>query len=248
MGTDTIEKTPTANGILTDAGEITAMAVELETRAGERLLIKPACPMSSSVAKFASKIAAHFHKTDRQICKDHDTIKCMQEDLATIKRCARWTLGILVASVGSGGVYQLWQWIVAAIKHLPLILLAVAVAGCMRSTEQQSTTQTVTKVGIEAGKPVDYVETKRVEMTSEKQVQADLGPLVKAAVQAATGDLLGTVHGLAGQVAAMGPMPKQKEPVTGNSLIDALLAAMAGYAAIKGTVAGARKLAAPKKG
>jgi hypothetical protein len=248
MGTDTIEKTPTANGILTDAGEITAMAVELETRAGERLLIKPACPMSGTVAKFAAKIARHFHKIDKQICQDHDAIKCMQQDLATIKRCAKWTLGILVGSVGTGGLYQLGQWIIAAIKHLPLILLAVAVAGCMRSTEQKSTTQTITKVGVEAGKPVDYVEKKTVETTSEKQIQADLGPLVKAAVQSATGDLLGTVQGLAGQMAAMGPMPKQKEPVTGNSMFDALLAAMAGYAAIKGTVAGARKIAAPKKG
>jgi hypothetical protein len=87
-----------------------------------------------------------------------------------------------------------------------------------------------------------------VETTSEKQVQADLGPLVKAAVQAATGDLLGTMQGLAGQVTAMSsaPKPKPQEPVTGNSLVDALLAAMAGYAAIKGTVAGARKIAMPK--
>jgi hypothetical protein len=246
METDTIEKTPTANGILTDAGEITALAAELNHRSAERLAIKPPCPMAQSVANFAVKIASHFHKIDKQICEDHNTIKDMQYDIAVIKRCAKWTLGLLVASIGSGGLFQVGKWIIAAIKHLPLILLAVAVAGCMRSTEQKSTTQTVTKVGIEAGKTVDYVETKRVESTSEKQVQADIGPLVQAAVKAATGDLMGTVQGLAGQMTAMGPMPKQKEPVTGNSLIDSLLAAMAGYAAIKGTVAGARKLAAPK--
>ncbi len=130
MGTDTIEKTPTANGILTDAGEITALAAELNHRSAERQAIKPPCPMAQSVSNFAAKIAKHFHKIDKQICEDHNTIKDMQYDIAVIKRCAKWTLGILVASVGSGGVYQLWQWIVSAIKHLPLILLAVAVAGC----------------------------------------------------------------------------------------------------------------------
>jgi hypothetical protein len=246
MGTDTIEKTPTANAILTEGGELMALAAELVNRSKERMAIKPPCPMSDSVANFAKKAAAHIHKTDVQTCKDHVAIKEIAETQAAILRCVKWTLGLVAATIGTGGMYQVWQWIVAGIKHLPLLFLAVSLAGCMRSTEQLNTVQTVTKVGVESGKPVDYVEKKTIETTSEKQIQADLGPLVKAAVQAATGDLIGTVHGLAGQVTAMGIIPNPKEPVTGNSLIDALLAAMAGYAAIKGTVAGARKLAAPK--
>jgi hypothetical protein len=133
MSTETIaEKTPTANGILTDAGEITALAAELNHRSAERLAIKPPCPMAQSVANFAVKIASHFHKIDKQICEDHNTIKDMQYDIAVIKRCAKWTLGILVASIGSGGLFQVGKWIIAAIKHLPLILLAVALAGCGR--------------------------------------------------------------------------------------------------------------------
>lgn len=132
MGTDTIEKTPTANSILTDAGEITALAAELNHRAMERQAIKPPCPMAQSVSNFAAKIAKHFHKIDKQICEDHTAIKEIAETQATILRCVKWTLGLVAATIGTGGMYQVWQWIVVGIKHLPLMVLAVSLAGCGR--------------------------------------------------------------------------------------------------------------------
>lgn len=130
MTTDASEKTTTTNGILTDAGEIQAMANELATRAQERLAVKPSCPMASSVAGFATKIAKHIHNTDVQICKDHATINSIRDDLATIKKCAGWTLGLIVTSIGTGGLWQLFQWGVAIIKKLPLAILFCVFAGC----------------------------------------------------------------------------------------------------------------------
>lgn len=131
MALETIdEKTPTANAILIDCGELTALAAELDNRAIERLSIKPACPMAQSVANFANKTAAHLHKTDTQICKDHTAINKIAETQATILRCVKWILGLIVAAIGSGGLYQVWQWIVVGIKHLPLLVLAVAISGC----------------------------------------------------------------------------------------------------------------------
>lgn len=130
MGTDTAEKTPTTNGILTDAGEIAAMANELSIRAQERLAIKPSCPMASSVAGFAGKVAKHIHKTDTQICDDHSSIVSIKADLSFIKKCASWTLGLVVASIGTGGMWQLFQWGIALIKKLPIAILLSIAAGC----------------------------------------------------------------------------------------------------------------------
>jgi hypothetical protein len=56
----------------------------------------------------------------------------MADDIATIKRIAKWTLGILCAVVGSGGVYQVWQLCVHIIKRFCVVALAVGLCGCGR--------------------------------------------------------------------------------------------------------------------
>lgn len=113
------EKTPTGNKIHAKAGELIAMARGLKVRAAERAKIKgPDCPMAEAEADFAVAMAEHVFQLDGEWCKDHARVNGMANDISTIKRCAKWTLGLLASTVGVGGFWQVCQWAWAIIKHL----------------------------------------------------------------------------------------------------------------------------------
>jgi len=59
-------------------------------------------------------------------------VASMVEDISSIKRIAKWTLGILCAVVGSGGVYQVWQLCVHIIKRFCVVAIAVGLCSCGR--------------------------------------------------------------------------------------------------------------------
>jgi hypothetical protein len=127
-------------------------------------------------------------------------------------------------------------------------MFAISVTSCFRATEKSATVETTHRIGVESGKPVDVLETRKTETTSERESSVDIGPVVAAAVRAATGDLAGAVSSLAGKTQAfMESTPKPKSPVTGSDLLDMIIAAMGGYAAIKGTVAAGRKITSARK-
>jgi hypothetical protein len=129
------DKTPsTANRIMTEAGRLISLAAEVRTRARERAEKKmPTCPVAEAEADFAQLTAAHLHRTDSQACTDRAEINALVEDMASIKRMAKWTLGILISAVGTGGIIQLGQWVRYFFQHLCLIFaLGLALSGCGR--------------------------------------------------------------------------------------------------------------------
>ncbi len=74
----------------------------------------------------------------------------------------------------------------------PLLLLSLLLAGC---SESRTTAASVTRTtGTEAGQPTDLTTVTRSQVV--EQTNVEIGPLVQAAVAAATGDLRGALREL----------------------------------------------------
>lgn len=83
-----------------------------------------------------------------------------------------------------------WRWILLLAAGLLLLPL---LAGC---SESRTTAASVSRTtGTEAGQPTDLTTVTRSQAV--EQTQVDIGPVVQAAVAAATGDLRGALRELA---------------------------------------------------
>ena len=165
-------------------------------------------------------------------------------DLENTRSRLGW--GVL-AAVGAA-VLSLFS---VVLKAAPVLLAAVLLSGCVETR----TANQYRAVGTVNGQPVELV----VDGVEASNTGVDPLQVIQAGMAALRGDLVAVVETVKAQpppppqvdprdvaAAVVAATPKPDEPLTGNPMLDVLLAGLAAYLTGKGGIAAARKLKTPK--